>query len=101
MVKVDVADYDIDKGRSSLDGCPLALAINRVLKEEYKCAVGANTRIVLNSDIVVFKEHWQFSWVTTKEQFAFITAFDNDHIEPSTNREFEFDIPSDYLKEGL
>lgn len=92
MVKVDVTDYDIEHGHKGNSlSCPIALATNRILKEGYYASIGMWI-IVNDSNGSVYEED------PSGEVEEFMNYFDQGEIENYKVREFEFKIPSEYLK---
>lgn len=95
-VLIRVTQDDIKQGtKGSCTGCPIALAIGRILNPNYYVTVGRSS-IMLYAVIRFFCE-WRME--PPKEVSDFIVAFDKRQVvEPF---EFEVDIPEEYLKRTL
>lgn len=93
MVKVDVTDYDIKHGtKGNAHSCPIARATNRVLKEGYHSSIGIYIIVLDDAGNNVYEEE------PSGEVEEFINYFDEGEIEEYRVREFEFNIPIEYLK---
>ena len=96
MITVDVTQEYIDKGcRGGAGSCPVARAINAILKDSCSAYVSDN-QFVLHDKVksIASQEERPLPSIVTE----FIKDFDNDYIVKPF--QFELDIPEQYLKTG-
>ena len=73
-LKIEVTEANIKNGKSSLDCCPIALALKR--------ATFYKKRIMINEEVIIIGE----KWINTPERLSkFISKFDNvEKVKPFT-----------------
>lgn len=89
---IKVTQEHIDQGKPrDCASCPIAKAINSLLKDKYSCEVAS--RVMTIREIDAFK--WILGFDTPETCAKFIIKFDN--LKPVEPFEFELDIHEDKL----
>jgi len=98
MTKIKVTKDHIKNGqKSNCENCPVALAINVILKQEYHSAISVNVISLYNSEEELKNDFWlpTIKINTPGAAGLFIYKFDRRRIVSPI--EFDLDIPKELV----
>lgn len=98
VVRIDVTNADISNGvRLECTSCPVALAIDKLLKPIFQASVHSGYIILYRHEFHNYNDA-EVIGSLDKSVRSFIKRFDiNGYVEPFT---FELDIPDKFLAQG-